>query len=180
MSVSVGKPRQPRVPPAQPETLMTQSIDGPEEMGSWAVTCVCSGFCQDGPSCVSWEEAQVGSRCGSIIPSRVKVAHPVGYILVTITTSFMLTHVMVTLCSFIPKKTESGPGIEIRECHVCFFLCSEWSEQLGSQIVGSGDIKVGTSCCQAGHSQVNYCGERDISQTPYWALKYPTVCLEMT
>lgn len=115
--MSVGKPRQSRVP-AQPEALLTPSIDGPEEMGSFPITSPpvsallrflsrLSFGCEPGEVAEEQllHETQAGYRCGSIIPPRVMVAHPVGYALLITTTSFMLTHVITNLFSFTPKKT---------------------------------------------------------------------------
>lgn len=81
ISMSVGKPR-PSGMPAQPETSMTHSIDGPEEMGGWAITSpTVSAAAQVSVKTVPWvwtgkigeeqlqREAQAGCRCGSIVPT---------------------------------------------------------------------------------------------------------------
>lgn len=119
---------------------------GQRKWFGWAITSPPVSAAQVSVKTVPWawareigeeqvqREAQAGCRCGSIIPPRVVVVHPVGYTLLTVTTSFMLTHVVANLFSVIPKKTKSGPGIEIRECHVCFSVCSDSPEPLGPQI----------------------------------------------
>lgn len=79
MSMSVGKPRQSRVP-AQPGTSMTHRIDGPEEvvrLSYHITTCVCcSGFCQDCPLGVSQGDWRGAGAAGGTGRMQVWLHHP--------------------------------------------------------------------------------------------------------
>lgn len=108
--------------PGEPEASLTPTVDGPEEMAAALshhhLCLLCSGFSLGCPLDVSGaggggqvgeeqllHEVQAGYRRHSVVPPRVTVARSVGCSLLIITACFMLTHVILNLFSFTPKKT---------------------------------------------------------------------------